>query len=93
METKADFVDGMFATDSGPECPRCKQTLWLYRVETSIILGERVDIKAQCACCHHMHEFTLPTSCPAPRTIQGVKHLHQSAMSCDKVSEGPNWFF
>ena len=78
METKSDFQDNRYATDSGPKCKDCEETLWVYWVEPtskSLGLSSNATIIAMCACCHRTEYMTLFKQ-RLPCHIQDIKRIH-----------------
>lgn len=74
--TRSDFVnDDRYATDCGPECPRCRETLWIY-----LAFRPNGYVDGQCACCHAVESFDLYIDDGDELTIGIVKGAHYRAV-------------
>lgn len=64
-------------TDTGPTCPHCRQTLWIYRLAPDVVSY----LIARCATCFDEVTIEWNTRADSPETIADVRALHASRFS------------
>lgn len=64
------------ATDIGPPCRHCQQTLWGYHVYHGQ-KSNHYDVSARCACCHSLdHTFVVMLKKGMAPSVQEVRAYH-----------------